>query len=157
MTNVHSTSPPIERQEVAVENGAYSFVGQQLSVATSRWETHGHDAEFAGRGERCSACRWTEISIYHVPDNVYAAAQVEPYVGGPLGKYLVVSSGRSVVPGERTFVNATWTNSPYEVVEILTQRRGPRVTLSTTAARALAAAAEYDDGLNDAYVNRAVA
>lgn len=157
MTNVHTTSPPVERQDVAVTDGAYSFVGQKLALASSQWDTHGHASEFAVRGERCSACRWTEITIYRVPDNVLAAAQVEQWIGGPLGKYLVVSSGRSVVPGERTFVNATWTNSPYEVIEILIQRRGTRVTLSTTAARALAAAAEFDDGLNDAYVNRAVA
>lgn len=157
MTVTNSTAPPIQRYDVTAGDGTYTFVGMLLASATSEWATHGHEQEFAGRGERCSACRWTEIEIYRVPDNVLAAALVEPYVGGPLGKYLVVAKGCSVVPHERTFVRATWTSSPYEVLEILTQRRGERVTLPGPAARALSVAAEYDEGINEAYVNRAVA
>jgi hypothetical protein len=157
VTSTNATAPQVASHQVNASDGSYRFLGEQLSHTTSQWETHGHSAEFAARGERCSACRWTEISLYRVPDTALAAAQVEPYIGGPLGKYLVVTEGRSIVPGERTFVKATWTNSPYDVIEILTQRRGERVTMGIPAARALAIAAEWDDGINDAYVNRAVA
>lgn len=152
MTNVRTTTPPLEDFDVTADGGTYSFTGRHLAHATSQWDTHGHDGDFAARGERCSACRWTEIDIY-VSHHISGV----PNVGSPLGRYLVTSSGCSVVPSERTFTRATWTDSPYEVLEILTQRRGPHVTLPGPAARALARAAEFDDGLNDAYVNRAVA
>lgn len=142
--------PPTEDFEVVSERaatGTYRFTGQQLAAVSSRWQTHGHDQEVAPRGVRCSACRWTEVEIYRSDPRLRLTVQ---------GTYLVVTRGCSAVSGEQEYTKTTWTDSPYEVLEILTQRKAGQVFLPGPAARALARAAEFDEGINDAYVNRAV-
>lgn len=152
-----STDPPTTELEVDAGDGTYHFTGQHLAHVSSRWSTHGgeHIGEVVTRGARCSACRWTEIAIYRADDLALAETAVVN-VGSALGRYLVITRGCTSVPGESTYVTPTWTNSPYEVLEILTQRKDGRVFLPGPAARALSRAAEFDEGLNDAYVNRAV-
>lgn len=155
-----TTDPPVEIQTVASpsDDVSYRFLGQQLAGSSSQWVTHNHEDEFVLPGGRCSACRWTSVDIYRAATRIDGQPfNDEPATSGPLGKYLVVTSGQTIVPGEQTFVRCVWTNSPYEVFEVLTQRKNGRVSLPGPAARALSQAAEYDDGINDAYVNRAVA
>jgi len=126
------------------------FTGRVLGLASGQRSYHlPHRGGFAAPGERCGACRWTEVTIYRgsaipgeVPDS-----------------YVVHTVGRSVVPGEVDLPKVVETASPYEVVEALTVRRqGPRgeVFMPPQHLRALAAAAQWDDGIRDAYINRAV-
>lgn len=145
-----TADPPTQVHVVPGEDGTFNFTGELLAHVSSRWQTHNHPGTSPGDA-RCSACRWTEVEIFRTrPESVLAG------VGSALATYLVVTRGCSSVPGERVFVKSSWTDSPYEVVEILTQRKNGQVFLPGPAARALSRAAEYDDGVNDAYVNRAV-
>lgn len=153
MTTSEMLTPTVRRFNVPAEDGNFDFTGRQLASVSSRWRTHGeHAGATATTSERCSACRWTEIEIYRAD-----TSSINAGIGSALARYLVVVLGSSAVPGEETRRRLSWTNSPFEVVEVLTQRRGGVPTLPGPAARALARAAEFDDGLNEAYVNRAVA
>lgn len=107
---------------------------------------------YAPPGDRCSACRWFEVRIFEVDSykNDNGA-----WVSGD--KYLVLTCGLSDVPGEVAKRRAHWTNSPFAVLEALTQRRGSTAFLPATSARVLAEAAAVDADIADAYVNRAVA
>ena len=135
-----------------------TFTGRLLAVASSERLTHNHDHPYAPPGKTCSACRWVEVSIYRrditVPVNELAHDHREDYV--------VYTVGRSVVPGEHNIPRIVETASPYEVVEALTVRRPPgggrpaEVFMPPQHLRALSAAAQFDAGIRDAYVNRAV-
>lgn len=138
-----------------------AFEGALVGFASSQRDDHTHrDAGYAAPGQRCSACRWFEVRIFAV------SAELVPDPGDPeefendaepRGRYLVLTYGRSEVPGETDKRRAVWTDSPFEVVEALTQRDRGAPFLPTASARALAQAAAYDADLQDAYVNRAVA
>lgn len=94
--------------------------------------------------------RWFEVGLYALED----------------GTYVVHTIGRSTVTGERDLGRVEMTDSPYEVIEMLTVRRvssrhGQRTGgdrraqnpyLPKASLRALAQAAEFDDGINEAYV-----
>lgn len=92
--------------------------------------------------------RWFEVAIYVDPD----------------GNYVVHTVGRTVMEGERDLGRIERTHSPYDVVELLTVRRtssrhrganGDRRAepyVPVAATRALAQAADRDDGLNAAYL-----
>lgn len=109
---------------------------------------------------RCSRCRWFEARVVRVDAELVtdskdpALEHAEP----PSGRYLVLTYGRTRVPGEADKRRATWTDSGFEVVELLVQRdRSEKPFLPAASARVLAQAAEHDDGIREAYVNRAVA
>jgi hypothetical protein len=118
-----------------------------LGVGTSYTPQHRHDVverEFARRDERCRACRWFEPRIFREVDGAR--------------RYLVHRIGMSIVPTEVPYASHEWVNGAFEVVEVLTTRRaGSRPYLTHPAARVLAQAADYDNELHNAYVNRAVA
>jgi len=121
---------------------------------------------------RCPACRWFEARIFAVdaelsPDDVCTCDvppdavdhEHAPHCGEEpaRARYLVLTYGRTVVDGEHQRRRAVWTNSTFEVIEVLTQRaQGGEKFIPAPAARALAQAAALDDVLRDAYVNRAV-
>lgn len=137
--------------EVATPNGVIRFVGRTLGHASSHEDFHTHDEfdengerRYARPGRRCSGCRWHEVTIYEADEDEGDA------------RYLVVTRGPSIVPGERTFCRATWTDAATEVVELLVIRQGGQPTLPRSSARALAQAADLDDDLLDAYENRPV-
>lgn len=119
-------------------------------------ETAESPVRHASRGDRCSACRWFEVRIFRVN---YERVGTEELGGWdePSGKYLVVTYGLTSVPGEVAKRRILFTNSPFSVLEMLTQRRNNVAFLPATSARVLSEAAALDDGLADAYVNRAVA
>lgn len=72
--------------------------------------------------------------------------------------FLVLTYGLSDVPGEVDKRRASWTDSPHEIIEFLTQRgrHDGQAFLPAASARALAQAAHWNEDINDAYVNRAV-
>lgn len=123
----------------------------------------------------CSRCRWFEARILAVDAELTDACTCdappdrtidgEPHVAGcgtepPRARYLVLTYGRSRVPGETDKRRAAWTDSAFEVVELLVQRdrsRGRQPFLPAASARVLAQAAEHDEDIREAFVNRAVA
>lgn len=137
-------------------NGAeHRFTGQLLGAGTSHQTHHYHNNQFARRGEKCSACRWFEVAIYRRT----ADAKGHVPVGADHGfDYVVHTVGATIVPGEQRLSRVEYTTSSFEVVELLTIRPNDREPyMMTQSARALARAAELDDGIREAYVNRAVA
>jgi hypothetical protein len=152
----------VDTIELQREDGTrYRFVGERAASVSSHREAHTHQfadrerPQYAPRGERCSACRWIEVLIYLVNEWLDGADDE-----GNSGRYLVVTRGMTVVPGEREFRRTVATDSPYEVVELLTVRRNHSgrddAYIPSSNARALSRAAELDGGIRDAYLNRAV-
>lgn len=137
--------------------------GRLLGFASSQSDDHHrHLGEFAQPGERCSACRWFEVRLLVAEAELVledlVAGEPNYRVEDPRARYLVITYGCSTVPGEETKRRAVWTDSAYDVIELLTQRgrEDRRAFLPAPSARALAQAAQWDDDLNDAYLNRAV-
>lgn len=123
------------------DQAPFVFEGALIGASSSRGDEHSHAADYALRGSRCSACRWFSVDIYVRPD----------------GSYVVHTVGDTVVPGERRFSRVSETTSGYEVVELLTVRKpGNEPFITAQSARALAQASSVDDGVRDAYVDRAV-
>jgi hypothetical protein len=138
------------------------LLGQQLGFATSHRDTHDHPVSyddnkqltsFAPPGDRCSACRWFEVRIFAVKCEL--TSNNEPI--DRRARYLVLTSGMSQVPGEVEMRRASWTDSSYEVLELLTQRRGDRPMLPAPSARVLSQAAMWDVDIRNAYLDRVVA
>jgi hypothetical protein len=119
-------------------------------------ETAESPVRHASRGDRCSACRWFEVRIFRAHYERVGGNEQGDW-DEPSGQYLVVTYGLSSVPGEVAKRRILFTNSPFSVLEMLTQRRNNVAFLPATSARVLSEAAALDDDLADAYVNRAVA
>lgn len=180
-----ATLPPVAEisSEGPTVSDHYNLLGrddQQIAIrgaligfGSSEREEHGHSTNgswpYVQAGQRCSACRWFEIRIFVVENEItgecncgadldFTNGQHEPNCGlePPRARYLVLTYGRTIVQGESNKRRASWTDSPYEVIELLTQRNGNSAFLPSTSARALAQAAHYDSGIHEAYINRAV-
>jgi hypothetical protein len=152
--------PPVQSWLAVIHpRGAVRIKGKQLGHASStvaEHSGHGRD-EYATRGKRCSACRWFEARIYRV-DEIHPEDFAMLLPSEVTERYLVVTVGFSIVPGETPYVRATFTSSGYEVVELLTIRKsGEEPFMPVVSARALSQAAEDDRSIRDAYVNRAIA
>lgn len=167
---MQKTPTDLQRIKLIGRDGeTFDFLGKPLGVGSSQQDDHRHDVardRYAPRGVRCSACRWFEVAIYRR----YADAEIiRMRTGNPetdvsdrqalARDYVVHTIGASIVPGETRLSRITPTDSPFEVIELLTVR--PRdgdqqPWIPAQSARALAHAAEFDDGLREAYVNRAV-
>lgn len=127
-----------------------------------------HVPRYVRAGERCSACRWFEVRIFlvdheygddcdcDVPPDVTVCTNATCGRVAPRGRYLVLTYGLTIVPGETHKRRAAWTSSPYEIIEILTQRNQGKAFLPATSAQVIAQAAACDRGIETAYVNRAV-
>lgn len=131
-----------------------TFAGRLLGTATSQQTGHrDHPGlEFAPKGVRCAACRWLTVDIYRE----YKSRDSEGFYGPAIG-YVVHTTGPSDVPGEYDYERFNRVASGFEVVEALTVRKPSETFLPPQHARALAQAAGLDDGIAEAYVNRAVA
>lgn len=124
------------------------FAGRIIGASTSEAPGHNHAGDYLsptvatenGRRTKCSACRWLETTLY-ITD---------------AGGYVVHTVGRSIVPGEQDYPRVTFTDSAYEVVELLTVKKSGEPFIPLPSARALAQAADRDDAIQEAYVNRAV-
>lgn len=137
-------------------SGSLTFKGRELGETDSHQDAHGdHAGAFAARGERCYACRWSLYRIYEV----YELDQRSRVAYGNRydGRYLVCSFGMTIVPGEEVYRRMNATDSPSEVVELLTTRRYNRPPILTSAAaRLLARVGDRDPDIQDAYDARAV-
>lgn len=137
--------------------GQFIFTGQLIGQATSYREEHfDHAGDFAQRGERCFACRWFHAQIFEVERVTDEGSKIR-YPTDHKKQYLVVTVGGSIVPSEHQLKRLTFTDSPYDIVEILTIRKsGANPYLPAVSARALAQAADHNDDIRDAYENRPV-
>jgi len=145
--------PSHEIQDVVIQSrdGVIRGRAQLIGYGSSRVEHHRDHVdggrEFASKSQRCSACRWNEVRIFKF-------TSVET---GNCSHYLVHTLGLSIVPNEFTKCRTLWVSGGYEIVEVLTVRpRDGEVFLPGPAARALARAAELDESVRRAYVDRAV-
>lgn len=121
---------------MATDRGVEVVRGHLLSQASSRRHRHLHPpaAGYAAPGERCSACRWTRVTI------LYEAGAERPYV--------IVSEGLSIVRGEHPLGKVERTSSPLWVIEWLHRRNHRReLFLPIVARQALLIAAERDEAL----------
>jgi hypothetical protein len=120
----------------------YTLLGRDGARETLMLELLGSGTSFAE-----GKTRWFEVNIFADAD----------------GNYVVHTVGRTTVEGERDLGRIERTSSPYDVVELVTVRRKssrhgtgtgrraePYVPVAST--RALAQAADVDDGLNEAYL-----
>ncbi len=141
---------------VGREGDEFAFTGIRLGHETSYQDQHTHHPRrAAAKREKCSACRWFEVSIYR------RYVEVETSVGDMLGAtgadYVVHTVGASNVPNEQRLSRIAVTESAFEIVELLTVRKideQPFITVQSS--RALAQAAARDEDVRDAYINRAV-
>jgi hypothetical protein len=118
--------------------------------------TFDHEAEFARKGERCFACRWFHAQIFEVERVTDEGSKIR-YGADHLKKYLIVTVGGSIVRGEHQLKRLAFTDSPHDIIEILTIRKaGAEPYLPAVSARSLAQAAQYDSKIRDAFENRAI-
>lgn len=142
----HSVRPRVTDHRLPGPNGSETTVtGELLGFGSSQREYHNHpeprDRETHPSSWKCSACRWFEVSIIYVPaEHTYAVHTV----------------GRSAIPSELPRARTQFTESAYEIIEMLTDRRHSQPRLPVAAARCVAQAASVDSKIADAYVNRAV-
>lgn len=154
VVNVDRDLPDINKphiMQLKVERQQYEFAGALLAWGSSESGDHRDhpNSDYAPKGVKCSACRWLEVELYR---KFSSSANDD---GGQGNTYVVVTRGPSIVPDERDYEKITFTESAYEVVEVLTVRktRGTQSTfLPPQHARALAQAAAHDEGLKDAYL-----
>jgi hypothetical protein len=132
-------------------NKVHEFDGALLGSASSRKDDHtDHPGRWAAKTEKCSTCRWLTVEIYRRRSPATDAGPVTY-------DYVVHTVGDSAVPGEIRFSRVSYTTSPYELIELLTVRRaGTTPFIAPQSSYALAQAADIDDGIQEAYVNRAV-
>ena len=126
-----------------------TITGALLGIGSSFRPRHQNHpgSEFAPPRTHCSTCRWTEIRIFAVDEAEGEEAQ---------GHYLIVKRGASVIPGEKDLIEWDWQITGHEVLNSLTTRRGTDAFLTAPSSRALAQAAEFDPGVQDAWTKRAV-
>lgn len=123
-------------------DGTREIQGKLLGYSSSNSDIHSHAlGEHAPPGMKCSACRWFEARIIRTD--------------GEDAKYAVHTMGRSKVPGEIQKCRLVLTDSPREVIEVLTVRKSGTTGsfIPKPSTRAIAQAADLDDGLYDAYLD----
>jgi hypothetical protein len=175
MTNIAALDDPATTEPLddtprdyvlPTRDGPATVRGRLIGFASSHRDDHNHPGhEFApitnietNRRAHCTACRWFEVRIIQEYDDNYDPSRVDvPHVDSLCVGYVVHTLGGSVVPDDTIFCRLARTESPYEVVELLTVRRDGQVMLPGHSARVLAQASHYDEYLADAYVNRAAA
>lgn len=126
------------KMNVATDDGDLTVVGTLLAQTSSRQYRHRQHpgAQYAPPKQRCSACRWTRVTILR--DDDLRAHQ--PYV--------IVTEGFSLVPGERVLGKVERTSSPLWVIEYLHRtNRDKQKYLPIVARNALMMAVQYDEQL----------
>jgi hypothetical protein len=114
-----------------------ALAGDFLGLGSSHRPFHKHPfPPHAAKGQHCSTCRWMEIRIFQDRD----------------GRYLVVQTGRSVVPEESDITTLGWApDGPAVVSALATWSESGRASFTFVARRALETASEYDSKINAAY------
>lgn len=112
--------------------------GDFLGVGSSHRPSHKHAfPPYAAPKQHCSTCRWMEVRIFQ------EAAEAR--------RYLMVRTGRSVVPDEETRTTFGWLDTAADLVNALVTWEGGRGSIGYVERRALEQAAQYDDDLQSAY------
>lgn len=126
----------------------FDLVGRDGTILRVLGQHLGH-----GTSEQAGKDRWFEVDIYLTATG-----------------YIVHTQGKSSRVGEHTLSRIRHTSSAFELIEILTVKRciidgrhtcdipshEKRLYLPRQSSHALAQAAQWDDDVRDAYVNRAV-
>lgn len=120
-----------------------------LAPQISEYRLHNRHGDFIvfngqhlghGTSEHPNKLRWFEVDLYITND----------------GEYFIHTQGKSSIEGEITYVRIAQTRSAFEVVELVTVNHKGKIYIPRQSSRALAQAAQWDDDIRDAYVNRAV-
>lgn len=117
--------------------------GDFLGMGSSNRPFHKHAfPPYAEPKQHCSTCRWMEVRIFQEADNL----------GGPYARYLIVRTGRSIVPGEETRTTFGYQESGTGVVNaLITWNDAGQGSLPYVERRALEQASQYDDLIRAAY------
>lgn len=134
--------------QLKVDKVAYEFAGMLIGWSTSESATHRDhpDTDYAPKGVKCSACRWLEVELY------IRFGEITPDGTDP-DVYVVVTRGPSMIETETDYEKITFTESGYEVIELLTVRKGQNSFIPPQHMRALAQAANFDARIEDIYTN----
>lgn len=122
-----STAPPQTKEWLLYERD-----GAEVPVVARQL---GH-----GTSDDGTKPRWTEVEIYRDTEGVFYVQIV----------------GATQVENEEPRYTLHRTSSAFEVIEVLTAHLPTRSYLPRQSARALAQAAQWDNDMRDAYINRAV-
>lgn len=137
---IGSLPDPAEVRVVPTPVGDVYVEGIALGSGSSRAAVHSHDpAKPPDPYQRCSACRWTQITIVRSRDQ---------------SGYVVVSEGMSNVAGEVPYGRVTEAEDSESLIRGLfrvDQRGGrdPKPFLPRVALRALTASAERDSEIRE--------
>lgn len=118
-----------------------------LGEGTSKSELHNHITDVAEPGQKCKACRWSEVRIFRLVES--APGSVGPTL---LGAYVIHTSGCTVVPDEVTKIRLVRTDDVTAVIGALIVRKYVRGRLeecfiTRPAQDALDDAADHDEAL----------
>jgi hypothetical protein len=143
---------------VETNEGPITVTGWIIGLATTERVRHvDHTGVYAAKGERCFACRWSETYVYRVLSLSAEDVATLEWPRADLPRYIVVSVGGTSVPGETTYRRVAATSSGFEVVELLTMRKsGQDPYMPAVSSRTLSQAADRDETIREAFVNRAV-
>lgn len=163
-----------EMPEVRLRHGTDYFRGVVLGYGTSFEEAHSNHAPGTRpvQGERCSGCRWTDVTIMWAQP--YEEVKLASAIDGGVAvrdekatapwQYCVIIRGRSVLQGEEQRVRTTWTADPAMVLDalhVLVPKRmrvtGRERSVSGPHEDALLDAASVDDAIGhvaDEYVSQ---
>lgn len=119
--------------------------GDFLGMGSSNRPFHKHAfPPYAEPKQHCSTCRWMEVRIFQENEN--------PDGGERSGRYLIVRTGRSIVPDEETRTTFGYQDSGSGVVNaLITWNDIGQGALPYVERRALEQAAQYDDSIREAY------
>lgn len=157
MTNQEILRPDVREWSVATQAATMTFLGRLLGRGTTETDMHrGHaEGEHAQRGQRCSACRWYECTIYEIDND------------GEQMKFLVHTQGDTRVPGESLIPRAMFSTTATGVVDLLVQKQPlarpdpydretwtwSKPRLSRSARMALEQASVFNDEIRQAIAN----
>jgi hypothetical protein len=128
----------VVKMSVTTDEGEQAVTGVLLAQASSRQFKHRQHPgmNHAPPKQRCSACRWTRVTLLRMDD----PSDPRPYA--------IVTEGFSLVPGERVLGNVERTSSPLWVIEYLHRTNKDRERyLPLVARNALMMAVQYDEKL----------
>lgn len=129
---VHGTWKVTDRNGTTAE-----FAADFLGFGSSYRPSHNHIfPPHAPRKSHCSTCRWSETWVFQEGRD------------DPSAKYVVISYGRSAVPGEITFVTFGYAETVRELFEVLTLQPNGKHVITPPVSRALTMAASYSDDID---------
>jgi hypothetical protein len=101
-----------------LRHGADHFTGVILGYGTSYEEAHSH-VPGARPTQRCSGCRWTDVTIlWACPVELDGSSPPLEVPTAP-EQYCVIVRGRTILDGETQRVRMTWTSDPDAVLDAL--------------------------------------